>query len=102
MQAIKVSKLKSHLHKEKEEHIHKGDRLYFKGKYGLYHEVTVRSIQGDYAYVIGGFGFGRQKVRIDKLFKQPSNEYQKLSKHVEEEACKAQEILWEFRESRIK
>lgn len=79
--------------------IKKGDNLYFKGKYGIYHRVTVKSVQGNYAYVIGGFAFGKQKVRIDKLVEQPSKEFKKFAEEVEKEMCEAQEKLWELKDS---
>ena len=55
--------------------INKGDTLFFKGKYGMYYEVVVLSVEGEHAMVQGNrWSFGKKKVRIEKLRKQPSKE----------------------------
>jgi len=80
--------------------IKKGDKLFFKGKHGMYYEVTVKSVQGDYAFIKGSYYIGHSKVRLDKLVKQPPKEFQEFSRRVEKELNEAQEILWRIKDNR--
>ena len=74
--------------------INKGDTLFFKGKYGMYYEVVVLSVEGEHAMVQGNrWSFGKKKVRIEKLRKQPSKEFIEMSKQVQKDIEKGQAAL---------
>jgi translation initiation factor IF-1 len=79
--------------------INKGDKLYFKGKAAGYREVEVISVNGDFATVKGlNMLNDTNKVRVEKLFKEPSSEYWKHEKELEKRIEIAQEKLWRFKE----
>ena len=63
--------------------INVGDKLFFKTKKGIFHEVEVIAIFTEgYALVQGdGYTFGCKKVKFEKLRKRPSKEFLQMQSH---------------------
>jgi len=75
-----------------------GSKVFLKGKYGMYWEVIIKKIVDDkYAMVYHQALMHEQKVRIDKLTKEPSKRFIKESEETEKEMQKAQEILYRYK-----
>lgn len=78
----------------------KGENVCFKGKYGIFYDVTIKKIYDNYATVKGGIIFGTHKVRMDKLYKELPKEYKEWQEENYKEALKAQRELEKFKNSR--
>jgi hypothetical protein len=77
-----------------------GDKMYFKGKCDLYNEVVIKSVAGEYATVKGDIMFGTKKVRIDKLFKEPSEGFKKFAEKTQRQMEQAENILYKAKNNK--
>ena len=84
---------------DKKMNINPGHRLYLKGKYGSYSRVEVISIDGVYVNVklIDYFNI-INRVRLEKLCKEPSQKYREFEEKVKEQIEIEQERLWRFKD----
>lgn len=77
---------------------YKGNKAYLKGKYGMFYDVTIRKIEGSYAFIKGdNFMIGNQKVRLDNLYKEPTETFKRESNNIEKEIRKAERELFKFK-----
>jgi hypothetical protein len=75
-----------------------GDKAYLKGKYGMFYEVIIKKIEGEYAFIKGDkMTIGNQKVRLDKLSKEPSESFKKDSIELEKEIELVDEKLYRLK-----
>lgn len=80
--------------------INKGEKRYLKRKYNLYVEVIVKKIIDENYVLVSStdvLGFKSLKVRIDKLIKNPPDNYIDFCNEVDEEVKKAEELLLRFK-----
>lgn len=76
----------------------KGDNVYLKGKYGMFYEVTIKKIEGEYAFIKGdNFMVGNKKVRLDNLYKEPTETFKKESKNIKRVIEKAEKELFDIK-----
>lgn len=83
--------------------VYVGATLYHKGRYGMYRKVEVLSVEGEHAFVKMDDGLNGllQKVLISKLRKQPSKEFEEMSRKVEKELERAQRELYKFKDGAL-
>jgi hypothetical protein len=76
----------------------KDEKVYLKSKYGMFYEVVIKRIEGDYAFVKGNkFTVGNKKVRLDKLSKEPSESFKKDSIKLKKGINTADEKLYKMK-----
>lgn len=75
------------------------EKVYLKSKYGMFYSIVIKKIEKDYAFIEGDrFIIGKKKVRVDKLFKEPSKEFMSFSEKVRKEMYMAQEELYKLKD----